>query len=431
MRARTKPIRVWWLAIAVAVVVATLAAAPPAGARDAGEPPAATGTPVTLDQRLLAVAELAPEFGGMYADAERDVLHVNLTDEKAAEGVLTAIVEVFDPEHLPGRGAEIELHLVESNLEVPLRSHWAASHDLLHRDGFVSSDYDEATNQVVVGVADAAAAAEAEAYFAERGLRREMVRVEIVEAFTEHDLDQPHDSKVGGLRIRRGPASMGWCTLGFNADALGWSGFVTNSHCTAVTGSLESSLFWQAAQPNCTGFLCGFPHGIEIADPPYQPALYDVFGCPAGRACRFSDSAFVRYTVPSVSGGHRIAGPSAFNTLGWNGADTFDVAFGADAFVNSAVQKVGATTGRTLGFVTATCASVNASNPDGTDTGRTNLCQNLAIYSSQGGDSGSPVFTPWYKGTAILRGLNWGGNGTVAAFSPVSSVVAELGLADY
>ena len=61
------------------------------------------------------------------------------------------------------------------------------------------------------------------------------------------------------------------------------------------------------------------------------------------------------------------------------------------------------------------------------DTGLTQICQTIAAYGSGSGDSGSPVFVRTGGNRVRLVGINWGGNGTIAVFSPLNEVEGELG----
>lgn len=402
----------------------------PVAGRQPGDAGRGAQVPVTLDQKFAAVAAAAPEFAGMYADRDRDVLHVNVTDDAAADRVRRAILEVFPAEHLPAGGEHIEYHDTRRGLEGPMRVHLMVSRDLLGRDGFVSSDYDEEANQAVVGVNSKDLVGEVDRYLATQGISREMVRVEVAAELEDRNLDQPHHPRVGGLRIGHSPApgENPSCTLGFNAARKGAQGFVTNSHCTNVKGGTESTYFWQPAVPTCSFPYCPLPLAVEVADPVHQPTLYDFAGCPSGQACRFSDAAFARYLGSGLSGGPHIAKPEGFGSLVWNGRDDFDIAVGADALKYESVEKVGSWSGRFAGFVTGTCVNL----PRG--SGITLLCQDMAALQAGPGDSGSPVFTRIHGTDAVmLRGIIFGGAGNVlvASFSPISAVATELGLADY
>jgi hypothetical protein len=91
------------------------------------------------------------------------------------------------------------------------------------------------------------------------------------------------------------------------------------------------------------------------------------------------------------------------------------------------VNKVGRTTGWTYGPVVATCVDVSSSV-----TEFTIWCQHLVQAGTDGGDSGSPVFS-WTRGSNVnLLGVLWAGGSdgqgnSIFAFSPFASIQDELG----
>lgn len=393
-------------------------------ARQAETPPRDEAPPL-LDLQFLEVSKSVPQFAGLYGEPDSDRLHVNLTD--ISPGVVRAaehaVAEVFD--ELPGLKKGLVPHKVEHSFGELWRWYTPASPSALSAEGTVFTDIDEKANQLVVGVADPSVAKDVSAIFAGSGTPAGVVQVEVIATVDDENLTQAHIPHVGGLRIRNDNG--GGCTLGFNAKRQGVNGFVTNSHCTNAKGGIENSFFYQPAQIVCSTYWCNFPTGIEVADPAYQPTVWDPLGCPSGRVCRLSDSAFVNnfYVTNAPSPLNKIARPASSFTTAWNGSDTYDIAFAMNPLSGQAVTKVGATTGRTNGYVLSTCVSVNSSNPSGGQP-VTNLCQYHGGYASGPGDSGSPVFMR-FGSTAILVGLHWGSGGW---FSPWSSVAYELALSE-
>jgi hypothetical protein len=102
--------------------------------------------------------------------------------------------------------------------------------------------------------------------------------------------------------------------------------------------------------------------------------------------------------------------------------DVFNITSEGNAVVGQSVTKVGRTTGRTVGTVSQTCVNTNVSGST-----ITQLCQTFANYGNGGGDSGSPVFRITTLPSVILSGINWGGNGTISVFSPITQIQQELG----
>jgi hypothetical protein len=211
------------------------------------------------------------------------------------------------------------------------------------------------------------------------------------------------------------------CTLGFNAFRGQDFGFVVASHCTDAFGSLEGTRFFQSLPGNGTAI------GAETADPGFSTAP----PCPAGKRCRFSDTAFAKYDNPRLGGLGRIARPvSGGHDLGSTAlkpaSARFTLTGRTDALVGTMVHKVGRTTGWTFGKVIGTCMDVN----EGSDA--TLFCQSMVQMGGGPGDSGSPVFSVLPRNKARLAGLLWGGGddpdlGIVGVFSPLAAIEADLG----
>ena len=98
------------------------------------------------------------------------------------------------------------------------------------------------------------------------------------------------------------------------------------------------------------------------------------------------------------------------------------------------VNKVGRTTGWTVGEVTRTCVDTGVS-----DSNILLLCQVFVEASGKkqpqivaGGDSGSPVFLVNGNNSATLLGGLWGGNasGSLFVYSPIANIEQELGNLD-
>lgn len=185
-------------------------------------------------------------------------------------------------------------------------------------------------------------------------------------------------------------------------------------------GGVENTVYHQPSVSGTTNRI-----GQEIRDPVY----FTGGACPAGRRCRYSDSAFARVPHPSgpavsVSRGF-IARPTSVNT----GALTINhttphfrvVAETSRPVVGETLNKVGRTTGWTRGTVPATCVNINVAG-----TNITQLCQDFVNARVAGGDSGSPVFRVTNapaSGDVRLYGVLWGGTsaGTQFVFSAIGS----------
>jgi hypothetical protein len=370
----------------------------------------------SLDDQFAAIARQVPGFGGLYLDQD-GTMKVYMEGQKgpvndnlisSLEGVITR--EIGGGERLTHSGVEV----IEGQYGfLDLQSwHQELSPAVLSIPGVVSTDIDEKTNRLRIGVTSKEVLEAVEKSLAGLSVPREAV------VFSETKPIDPYLRNFrrplrGGLQINFGNFL---CTLGFIAVRNGVNGYVTNSHCTTTQGGVQNTVEHQPIASGTTNRV-----GIEIADPTY----FSGSGCPAGRVCRRSDSSFIQVPHPSgpavaIARG-TIARP-AVNSFTWNGVDIFNITGEADPLVGQAVTKVGRTTGRTAGTVQQTCVNVNVSG-----TNITQLCQSIANYANAGGDSGSPVFRITTLPSVVLVGINWGGNGTTSVFSPITNIQQELG----
>lgn len=382
--------------LAVLLALGTAGAAP-AATRDPASPPHSP------DEEQARIAKDIEGFGGLYFDGQ---------------GRPTAYV--LDPGRpqplLEARGWRV----VQGDYSfLQLRDWRLELRSLLALEGVVLLDLDEARNRVRIGVDEKHMESLRGVLLQELALRsvpEEAVLIEPVEPVVPVlTLQQKVRPVPGGFQINY-PGFL--CTLGFNAFRSGSFGFVTNSHCTSVQGGVENTRYYQAVSAD--GAI-----GTETADPTY----FSGGACPAGRVCRYSDSAFARYDSASLGICRQIARTTFRSTTsGSLTIDSADPRFVINGKTGSPVvgqelNKVGRTTGWTYGPVTATCVDTNvfASNV-------TQLCQHFVNAGVGGGDSGSPVFS-WPGGsTANLHGILWGASGsTTFVFSSISSVESELG----
>jgi hypothetical protein len=370
----------------------------------------------TLDEQLANIAKQVPGFGGMFFGQD-GTLQVYMEGKEPLSATSMAFLEqvitseVGNGERLSGRGMEI----LQGQYDFLTLHNWQQqmTPEVLDIPGVVFTDNHEAKNRLEIGITDLPGAAEAvEEVLSKLGIPR--AAVNIVETKEMNlTLRSRRRPLRGGLQINFGGFL---CTLGFIAVRNGVNGYVTNSHCTTTQGGVQGTVEHQPTASGTTNRV-----GIEIADPTYFTGA----GCPAGRRCRRSDSSFIQVPHPSgpavTTARGTIARP-AVNSFTWNGVDIFNITSEGSALVGQAVTKVGRTTGRTAGTVSQTCVNTNVSGST-----ITQLCQTFANYGNAGGDSGSPVFRITTLPNVVLVGINWGGNGTISVFSPISQIQQELG----
>jgi hypothetical protein len=364
----------------------------------------------TYDDKLAEMSMRFPGFAGMFID-ETGILQVSMVGQngRADLSLMSHLGQDLDREF--GEGASLSargMEFSEAQYDFLTRHIWhqQMASAVLDIAGVVYSDNNERTGNLEFGITDTPGTKEAvEEALDKLGIPREAA------VFSETKEMEPF------LRARRRPLRGGLqinfsgflCTLGFIATRAGVNGFVTNSHCTATQGGVQGTVYHQPTASGTTNRI-----GQEIADPNY----FTGGQCPANRRCRFSDSSFARVphpSGPSVTTARGTIARPAVNSFNWNGVDVFNIVGEGNAVVGQSVTKVGRTTGRTSGTVSQTCVNTNVSG-----TTITQLCQTFANYGNGGGDSGSPVFRITTLPNVILSGINWGGNGTISVFSPIT-----------
>jgi hypothetical protein len=365
----------------------------------------------SADDELVRMGREIPGFGGLYFD-ERGRPNVFLLDP---EGPGRAALKSL--------GAEVVVH--RGDYEIERLIDWRLQlRPVLAVPGVVFLDVDERANRVVVGL-DATRA---------KSLDRDRLERRILAAGVPRPAvvlrETAHIEPWTGLQDKVRPAAGGLqivfsgfaCTLGFNAYRDASFGFLIASHCTDVMGEVEGTRFYQSLPGK------GNAIGTETADPEFSTDP----PCPAGKRCRFSDTAFAKYDNPRLGGLGKIARPvsggSESGTLTLKPTSArFSITGRAGApMVGDFVHKVGRTTGWTFGTVIGTCMDVNE------DVDVTLFCQSLVQLGGGPGDSGSPVFTVLPGNKARLVGLLWGGGddptlGIVGVFSPLENIEEDLG----
>src|SRR5262245_2294414 len=227
---------------------------------------------------------------------------------------------------------------------------------------------------------------------------------------------------VAGLQIHFGNFL---CSLGFNADAGSARSMITASHCTNTQGGVEGTQYFQPLSTVDPTVIA-----TEADDPRY----FRGGRCPHGRKCRFSDSSRALYSAGVDSTRGSIAMTSGPNNGSLDIVGNFAVTAQDNTTTSFAlgttVNKVGRTTGWTQGNVTATCVDTNVSGSNITQLCQTFVQNPGGAVVVMGGDSGSGVFRIVSGTNVELVGILWGGNGsgTTFIFSPLKSVIDELGV---
>jgi hypothetical protein len=345
----------------------------------------------TIDDLFVKVAQRVPEFGGMFLDEnDNNFLYVYLLDLTKKAAVEAAIAAAFGAQRIPRGG----IRVIQGKYSFLELKSW---YDRMWMElveaipgGVTLTDIDDARNRLLVWVIKLELQERVEQELVKSSIPREAV---IIEQAGPVELDTTLRDRVrplvGGIQI-----FPYFCTLGFNAIRSGVSGFATNSHCTDQWFVVDGTVHHQPVV-----FFNVNRIGIETIDPP----LYTGGGCPSGRQCRQSDSAFAQLSAGVTSSLGFIARPAGLGSIRIVG--NFRIVDKSDPMVGQIVERVGRSSGWRRGNVTNVCIDIHDSHGPGI----TMRCQFLADYYSEGGDSGSPVFTILNSQHDVrLNGIHWG-----------------------
>ncbi len=413
------------------------------------EKPASPGNPAPSSTTLtavsqneapdqLSVAQVVPGFGGYFLDAS-GAPTVYLTDASQRPAAETALAAF-----LADRGfTASDLRVLPGDYEYSQLDAWyrQARNSAFSVNGIILGDVDEARNRIRFGVATATAGSAVQAAVSGLGIPLDAVivqqRAPIKAMVTLRNRVRP---TVGGLQINFFPTTVSpvtlLCTLGFNAIKDGVASFITNSHCSNVEGGTETPTdYYQALRgsnagntftPVAANFI-----GVEADDPHW--VISASVDCPPPIACRYSDASRAAYAAGVDFTLGRIARIDEITTSLDDTLHTISGHFTikqeqANSVVGESTNKVGRTTGWTVGPATETCVDVLALG-----TTHIRLCQTIVAGIVAGGDSGSNVFR--FKnvksGQVVLLGVLWGGSEDTAnpefVYSPMSGIERELG----
>jgi hypothetical protein len=413
---------------------------PPASTATTGIDAALQVSPARgIDAEFTRLARGIPGFGGMYYDRSGR-LNVYITRTQGGAAARSADV-TGRLRALGGAGVRHRLQsaavtIREAQYDYAQLQSWKARLGKIFTvKGVVYTDIDEETNRISVALTPAASQVAVE-----RILRAAAVPLGAV-SFRRMPVIRQLQTVQDRLRPVPGGAQIVFpaagnvffvCTVGFNAQLHGQPGmrlFVTASHCSQTQGGNQNTPYYQpipgpsSPATNRVAF--------EFRDPQYgNPGGQ----CYEGFRCRLSDALLARYqesrggiltqiartTFGLTRIGSIIIDP---NNPRWEIVREFEF-----PFLGETAHKVGRTSGWTRGPVIATCVDVQSS---GTDI--IQLCQDIVLAGSSGGDSGAGVFERLNSASDVaLIGILWGGgtdsNGApIFVLSPMENIEFELG----
>lgn len=383
----------------------------------------------TFDDEMAATANRVPGFAGLYLDPSGQLV-VRMTDPPRLAQASAEIENLLGRVSHRGPDLASERSQLVAGMRAELADYdFAQLHvwfrevvrDILGMDGITFGDIDEVRNRIVVGVRDGSLVGQVQREVVRLAVPAEAVEVKVVEPpvldrgpSQSLTLEGSVRPVIGGIQV-----TASWqCTLGYNVVRTVSNGhsdgeryLMTNSHCADSIGAVAPGAPIHQPAPWDT-------IGMEFADPGLFTNVQDP-ACPTNRWCRYSDAALFKYDATTTWTHARIAWPN----LGTSSPHPFtlvrEVESTGDPLVGMTVHKVGQTTGRTSGPVTATCATLPLPDPNGVRTDLTLLCQGQAEYWSRPGDSGSPVVSelPGSNAHVVERGIHWGRTGDRGNFS--------------
>lgn len=383
---------------------------------------------------LQALSRQVPAFGGYYFDAAGNLV-VNVTDESVAPTIRGMVQHLLDR---PRRGrtptaGQRELIVKRVAFDFTKLAQWRTA--LLRAgsevNGFHSIGISHSRNRIEISVSSPQAYSAMLAVVGRLGVPSHALHVSIeAEQNDFADSLTKYVSAFGaGLRVSgyRFGNSFGPCTLGWNVYT--GTAFITASHCTGERGpepTTSATVFYQPDQ------MSGAYIGREIMDPSYFSGGDDV-NCPVyENVCRYSDAAIIAYpsaVAPGAAGQGRIwATTWASFSASSPGSLRIDVPMtivgeSSQTIEGEVLDKIGASTGWTIGNVIMVCADTRTG-------GRWwYLCQDRVSAFANFGDSGAPVFRYEGSNTVTMYGLLRGGGeaGGYYTFSPMSAIQMEIG----
>lgn len=364
------------------------------------------------DAEMVSQTESYPGFAGVYREDGELVVALEGTaglSTAAQEDLIGTLAE------MSGADLAVENVAIRTGFTYTFAElhewHRLLSDEFLALDGAAYTDLSESTNAVVLAGDEPASLAQSmEAAIREHAIPRSAVS--FIEAEPEElaSLRNRWRPVRGGLEVQT-PGS-GNCTLAFNVIRGGLDGFVTASHCSSVWGANDlGDLHQPNLVENDTISVLG-----DI-DPGYTSTIP---GCPAGRFCRYSDATYYMERAGVTATLGAIARPNSQGDFSdYTGLNFTITAVHPFPFVGDPAEKVGRTTGWTVGQVTETCLILNVA-----DSNRTHVCSDRASFNVTGGDSGAPVFARLPGNNVTLMGVVWGQGG---AFSALLNIAEELG----
>ncbi|HXT17854.1 MAG TPA: hypothetical protein VN706_19610 [Gemmatimonadaceae bacterium] len=406
-------------------------AAAAVGVRSLGTQPASPLAIGAIDSIYLAITGSSPEFGGIAADPD-DGIELMLTDtlrqSEVRATVLAALGQRFSARH-----AAKPWHRVSVKYSYATLAAWrnALMAPVLNAPGGVGIGIDHRRNLVRIGVAEDSTIGATRAKVAQLGIPEDAVLIEVQSqprrlSGTLWDTYRP--TRAGffiGVYYTGGASG---CTLGPVAQVGLSYYFLTAAHCTDDFGLNDHSTVAQTTN----GPTIGFETGLKS-----PPGFFSTGHCDAGAPtfCVHSDVVVISYaigvtndlgTIARTINKNQFANGSLFlSSPDYTTIDNVEGHSGQGAAQTGyEIDKVGAISGWTYGYVQDPCYTYNVAGSD-----QRNVCFYNVNGASSNGDSGAPTFGPptSFVGATLFGVLS---TGTSASFqySSMTAIFSDLSL---
>lgn len=375
------------------------------------------------DQRLLALSDRFPTFGGLFVEGTSLVVFETVKDSIDASDFRLALATLLGDEFGPDELARLTVEVRDAQFSFPQLKQWelAIANQVSKLGDEVQISYvDDRSNQVHFAVTTPQAQQEIAGIANGAGVPQAALTVEVTLPLSPY-LRSDRPALVGGLQISKGIAPSGQCSLGFFAIRNGIRGFVTAHHCTNYWGQVDpySPPGMPFGQAGASRFA-----GRETVDPAFTTGIPN---CPANFSCRNTDSIFAAKNTSFPDELGRIAWPPQGSYV-WNGTSKFQIVNTGTFGAPQPIYKVGRTTGNTAGTSADTCV-LRYSYP------YAYVCEavvtNMVAWL---GDSGAPMFAVGANGQVTLKGILTSGNAPaqgqpapIVTVSQINYIRTELG----
>jgi hypothetical protein len=333
------------------------------------------------------LARQSPEFAGYYYDTEGTLI-INSTEASPSQRLRQAVDSIWNAhaKHFSGRvRGQAQFRIVVYSFAQLAIWRDLALDAFFRIAGVRFLDLDEVHNALAVGIdseISPTAVIDLRASAASLGIPLEALHVtesgpvvfdsDALSAAT-HTLQSSQRPLQAGYQVShyKGTVQHG-CTIGWVTYNDGVPVIASASHCSPIEGQVDGGTFYQAQAPSAVG--------VEVDEP-------DVYVC-GDDPCHYGDVNVIQLNSGITFDPHVIARPNSGSISINHSKPTIQlIQEYVNSYVGMQIGQIGRSSGWKEGSVVGTCTHYKG------DTPWIVLCVDKASYSSQGGDSGAPVFS--------------------------------------